>query len=199
MKFLKLIPIIFIFLGISPSANLVFAENEDPVGDKLLVAPKASPNPRESGCGRERRLDRRAVGPLNVQRRERLVVVGRADREGGREGDEEALVGVQVERRARVVGRVIDSDGRQLHAAEVQGARKIIVGVVRELLFDAHGALFAGCGRGRGVKAGHRAKLQHVKVKAVHLVALAAAAEKGRQPGPKAMVGSDEGCDFMRK
>ena len=37
MKFLKLIPIIFIFLGIFPSANLVFAESEDPDNYKILL------------------------------------------------------------------------------------------------------------------------------------------------------------------
>ena len=36
MKFLKLIPIIFIFIGILPSSNLVRAEDQDPNSFKLL-------------------------------------------------------------------------------------------------------------------------------------------------------------------
>jgi len=37
MKFLKLIPIIFIFLGILPSSNLVYAEDKDPNSYKVLA------------------------------------------------------------------------------------------------------------------------------------------------------------------
>ena len=36
MKFLKLIPIIFIFLGIFPSSNLIYAESKDPESYKVL-------------------------------------------------------------------------------------------------------------------------------------------------------------------
>ena len=36
MKFLKLIPIIFIFLGIFPSSNLIYAEEQDPNSYKIL-------------------------------------------------------------------------------------------------------------------------------------------------------------------
>ena len=36
MKFLKLIPIIFIFLGIIPSSNLIYAESKDPNSYKIL-------------------------------------------------------------------------------------------------------------------------------------------------------------------
>ncbi|ABM72407.1 conserved hypothetical protein [Prochlorococcus marinus str. MIT 9515] len=36
MKFLKLIPIIFIFLGIFPSSNLIYAEGQDPNSYKVL-------------------------------------------------------------------------------------------------------------------------------------------------------------------
>ena len=36
MKFLKLIPIIFIFLGISPSSNYVYADDKDPSSYKVL-------------------------------------------------------------------------------------------------------------------------------------------------------------------
>ena len=36
MKFLKLFPIIFIFLGISPSSNFIFAEVQDPNTYKIL-------------------------------------------------------------------------------------------------------------------------------------------------------------------
>ncbi len=36
MKFLKLIPIIFIFLGIVPSSNFIYAEVEDPNSYKIL-------------------------------------------------------------------------------------------------------------------------------------------------------------------
>ena len=36
MKFLKLIPIIFIFLGILPSSNLIYAEDKDPNSYKVL-------------------------------------------------------------------------------------------------------------------------------------------------------------------
>ena len=36
MKFLKLIPIIFIFLGIFPSPNFVYADNEEPNTFKIL-------------------------------------------------------------------------------------------------------------------------------------------------------------------
>ena len=36
MKFLKLIPIIFIFLGIFPSSNLIYAEDKDPSFYKVL-------------------------------------------------------------------------------------------------------------------------------------------------------------------
>ena len=36
MKFLKLIPIIFIFLGILPSSNLIYAEGKDPNSYKVL-------------------------------------------------------------------------------------------------------------------------------------------------------------------
>ena len=36
MKFLKLIPIIFIFLGIFPSSNFIYAEVEDPNSYKIL-------------------------------------------------------------------------------------------------------------------------------------------------------------------
>tara|TARA_S200000501_G_scaffold367707_1_gene404414 strand:- start:336 stop:854 length:519 start_codon:yes stop_codon:yes gene_type:complete len=36
MKFLKLIPIVFIFLGILPSSNLIYAEGQDPNSYKIL-------------------------------------------------------------------------------------------------------------------------------------------------------------------
>ena len=36
MKFLKLIPIIFIFLGIFPSSNFIYAEGKDPNSYKIL-------------------------------------------------------------------------------------------------------------------------------------------------------------------
>ena len=36
MKFLKLIPIIFVFLGIFPSSNLIYAEGKDPNSYKVL-------------------------------------------------------------------------------------------------------------------------------------------------------------------
>ena len=36
MKFLKLIPIIFIFLGILPSSNFIYAEGQDPNSYKVL-------------------------------------------------------------------------------------------------------------------------------------------------------------------
>ena len=36
MKFLKFIPIFFIFLGVFPSANLVYADGEDPKNYKVL-------------------------------------------------------------------------------------------------------------------------------------------------------------------
>ena len=36
MKFLKSIPIIFIFLGIFPSSNLIYAESQDPNSYKIL-------------------------------------------------------------------------------------------------------------------------------------------------------------------
>ena len=36
MKFLKLIPIIFIFLGIFPSTNFIYAEGKDPNSYKIL-------------------------------------------------------------------------------------------------------------------------------------------------------------------
>ena len=36
MKFLKLIPIVFIFLGFDPSSNLLYAESEDPSSYKIL-------------------------------------------------------------------------------------------------------------------------------------------------------------------
>ena len=36
MKFLKLIPIIFIFLGIFPSTNIIYAEGKDPNSYKVL-------------------------------------------------------------------------------------------------------------------------------------------------------------------
>ena len=36
MKFLKLLPIVFIFLGIFPSTNLLYAEGEDPSSYKVL-------------------------------------------------------------------------------------------------------------------------------------------------------------------
>ena len=37
MKFLKLIPIIFIFLGIFPSSNFIYAEDQDPNSYKVLL------------------------------------------------------------------------------------------------------------------------------------------------------------------